>query len=109
FSISTRHWLPIKELERAIFTFADPPDGLSVDEPPQAVEINSTAAAAAISRTVRCTLIALHLVSSPRATPEARWFDRGGNRGQTDPQACGHGGQSLQGSGRLCAAMSSQR
>src|SRR5258705_5010855 len=58
FSISTRHWLPMNEFDKAIFNRAVPPALPSDGVLPQAVDINSTAAAAARSRAYRCTLIA---------------------------------------------------
>ena len=98
FSISTRHWLPMKELERAIFNFVGPPERVAGrGELPQAVEINSTAAAAAMSRTYRCTLIA----APPCFTATGHVPRRAGLAAAATAarllarSACGHGGQGL--------------
>src|SRR5690242_21768637 len=59
FSISTRHWLPMNELERAILSLRppDPGPGWSDLAELQAVATSSAAAAAASSRPYRCRIM----------------------------------------------------
>src|SRR3954469_14855830 len=83
FSISTRHWLPMNEFERAIFSFLPPLSvpGFSEGVLLQAVASNSAAAAAARSRPYRCTLMVAPPGMTATGQPRGVRCGRGGNRG----------------------------
>ncbi|WP_239152850.1 hypothetical protein [Virgisporangium aurantiacum] len=64
FSISTRHWFPMKEFDSAIFSFPFfSPDESAFDVPELHADVASSTIvpAAASSRAYRCRIIALHL------------------------------------------------